>query len=106
MGYAKERGKLEKLLTKIVGVEAYSEKGLAVLSDGHENYSHVIRILKNKEPDLFMDLYKNELEDIKAGKKLVKESEADEARQEHFVTYKNAIVNAMQKTISVTKETV
>lgn len=104
MGYAKERGKLEKLLVKISGINNYDEKNLAVLIDSHENYSHTVRILKNKEPDTFGDLYKNELQQIKEGKKSVKESDTDETRQSNFIVYKDAIVNALEKTIQITKE--
>jgi hypothetical protein len=105
MGYAKERGKLEKLLVKIEGIKIYDEKGLAILMDSHEKYSHTVRILKNKEPDIFSELYKNELEEIKEGKKTVKESDADEARQKNFIVYKDAIVRGLEKTIKATYET-
>ena len=73
MGYAKERVKLEKLSEKIVGLEIYNEKNLVLLIDGYEKYSHTIRILKNKEPETFEDLYKNDLQVVKEAKKAVKE---------------------------------
>lgn len=104
MGYAKERGKLEKLLARIVDMHMYDEKNLAVLIDSHEKYSHTVRILKNKEPDAFTDLYKNELQEIKEGKRSIKESDSDEARQNSFIAYKNSIVRALEKTIKTTKE--
>jgi len=104
MGYAKERGKLEKLL-KIAGIDIYNEKNLAVLIDSHEKYSHTVRILKNKEPDTFSDLYTNELQEIKEGKKSFKESDTDEARQKNFIAYKDLIVRALEKTIKTTNET-
>lgn len=105
MGYAKERGKLEKLLTKIAGVNAYNEKDLAILIDGHEKYSHTVRILKNKDADVFMGLYTNELQEIKAQKIALKESDSDESRQVRFIAYKTAIVTALENTISTTLET-
>jgi len=105
MGYAKERGKLEKLLTKIVGINIYEEKSLATLTDSHEKYSHTVRILKNKEPEIFGDLYKNELQEVKNSKTALKESDSDEARQNNFIVYKDSIVNALEKTINTTKET-
>jgi len=104
MGYAKERGKLEKLSAKIVGIDIYNEKNLAILVDSHEKYSHTIRILKNKEADAFTDLYKVELQEIKDSRKAVKESETDEARQNQFIVYKDSILNAIEKTVSKTKE--
>lgn len=104
MGYAKERGKLLKVSTKIVGLDIYNEKNFAILVDAHEQFSHTIRILKNKEPEAFIDLYKNELEEIKAGRKAVKESEAEESRQENFILYKNLIVSASEKTIRITRD--
>ncbi|AOM80256.1 hypothetical protein [Pedobacter steynii] len=106
MGYAKERGKLEKLLTKTAGINVYDEKSLAILVDSHEKYSHTVRILKNKEPELFTDLYTNELQEIKEGRKSLKESDSDEARQTNFTAYKDIIVRALEKTIKTTNETV
>ncbi|WP_316751580.1 hypothetical protein [Pedobacter gandavensis] len=105
MGYAKERGKLEKLSGKIVGLDIYNEKNFAILVDSHEKYSHTIRILKNKEPELFMELYTNELQELKGVRNAVKESETDEARQANFLLYRDTIVRIMGKTIDITKQT-
>lgn len=104
MGYAKERGKLEKLLTKTAGLDIYNEKNLLALVDSHEKYSHTVRILKNKEPDAFIDLYNNELQEVKDGRKAVKESETDELRQSNFSVYKASIIRALEKTIKATTE--
>ena len=104
MGYAKERGKLEKLLTKTAGIDIYSEKNFLALVDSHEKYSHTVRILKNKEPDAFIDLYNTELQEVKEGRKSVKESETDEARQSNFIVYKDSIIRALEKTIKATHE--
>ena len=104
MGYAKERGKLEKLLTRLVGVNIFNEKSLAVLHDCHEKYSHTVRILKNKEPAIFSDLYKNELQQVKDGKKAVKEDDSIEERQNSFLAYKDMIKRALEKTIQATQK--
>lgn len=78
MGYAKERGKLEQLLTKIKSVSTYDDKNLTILVDAHEKYSHTVRILKNKEPEMFEPFSKVELQDVKDARKALKESETDE----------------------------
>lgn len=104
MGYAKERGKLEKLSAQIVGMDSYNEKSFAILVDSHEKYSHTLRILKNKNPDTFSDLYHNELQTIKEGRKSVKESDTDVVRQESFVLYRDAILTALTKTIQAAKD--
>lgn len=104
MGYAKERGKLEKLSTKIVGISIYDEKNLAILIDIHEQYSHTVRILKNKEPETFSDLYNNELQEVKTGKRSLRESDSDETRQANFIAYKESIQRALEKTIKATIE--
>jgi hypothetical protein len=98
MGYAKERGKLEQLSAKIKTVNGYNEKNLAILVDGHEKYSHTVRILKNKEPET----YKVELQEVKEGRKALKESETDETKDSNFLVYKNAILSALEKTIQAT----
>lgn len=106
MGYAKERGKLEQLLTKLVGLNIYNEKSLAALDEIHEKYSHTVRILKNKEPETFIELYKNELQEVKEAKKALKESDTIEERQNKFVSYKDAVLRAVEKTIKTTHESV
>ena len=103
MGYAKERGKLEQLSEKIVGLAIYSEKSLAILVDSHEKYSHTIRILKNKEPEIFSELYTVDLQAVKESRKTLKESENDEIRQSNFLEYKTLIVSVLEKAIAATK---
>jgi hypothetical protein len=100
MGYTKERVKLEKLLVKLNGVNNYNEKSLEALFDTQEQYSHTVRILKNKEPEVFTSHYTDELQAIKASKKALKESETDESKEQSFNAYKEVIVTALQKTIN------
>ncbi|WP_449439329.1 hypothetical protein [Pedobacter steynii] len=102
MGYAKERSKLEKLSTKIVGINIYDQKNLAILIDVYEQYSHTVRILKNKEPETFADLYNNELQEVKTGKRSLKESDSEETRQTNFSAFKESIQIALEKTIKAT----
>jgi phage terminase small subunit len=102
MGYKKERVKLEKLAEKVTALDLFNQQNLKVMDDAHEQYSHMVRILKNKKPDEFTSLYQVELQDVKAGKKAVKESETDEARQEGFNLYKTAMLTALEKTIKAT----
>jgi hypothetical protein len=102
MGYAKERGKLEQLSTKIKTINTYDEKSLAILVDVHEKYSHTVRILKNKEPETFEEINKVELQAVKDARKALKETESDEAKQSNFLVYKDALVTALEKTIQAT----
>ncbi len=104
MGYAKERGKLEKLSTKVSGLKNYDDKSLAIITDIFEQYSHSIRILKNKNPDAFTGLYENELEQVKVAKRAIKTSE-EANRQDSFVKYRDVLVGALESSIKVTKET-
>ena len=101
MAYAKERGKLEKLSAKITGLTIYDDKSLAVITDIYEQYSHTIRILKNKDAETFMELYQNELQQVKELKKTLKLSEHDEDRQLNFVKYKEGLSDVLVKTIQV-----
>jgi dissimilatory sulfite reductase (desulfoviridin) alpha/beta subunit len=103
MGFAKERGKLEKLATKVKGLIIYDEKSLTVITDIFEQYSHSVRILKNKHPEAFMSLYENDLEQVKAVKKALKESEEAD-RQDSFVKYRDALAVALNSAITATKE--
>lgn len=105
MGYAKERGKLEKLLVKVTGVIEYSEKSIAALDDVYENYSHTIRILKNKEPEIFQNLYINELQEVKAARKVLKDGVAEDQVTSSFTIYKEVFARVLEKAIETTKET-
>jgi ABC-type Na+ transport system ATPase subunit NatA len=100
MGYTKERVKLEKLLVKLNGVNNYDEKSSALLFLTQEQYSHTVRILKNKEPEVFTSHYTDELQAIKLSKNLLKDSDTDELKQQNFTSYKEVIIKALQKTIS------
>lgn len=105
MGYAKERGKLEKLSAKVSDLKNYDDKSLAIITDIFEQYSHSVRILKNKNPEAFTGLYMNELEQVKIAKRALKEG--DEAnRQENFDSYKNSLSQALDTAIAVTKKAI
>lgn len=106
MGYAKERGKLEKLSTKTTGLNNYDEKSLTIITDIYEQYSHTVRILKNKDADTFMELYQNELQQVKECKRVLKLSEEEDDRQNNFIKYRDVLADAIDKTIQASKESV
>ena len=105
MGYAKERGRLEKLATKLSGLKAYDDKSLAIITDIFEQYSHSVRILKNKNPETFTGLYENELEQVKVVKRSLKVCEEAD-RQDNFLKYRDALISALNSAIKVTLEAV
>ena len=103
MGYAKERGKLEKLSTKVGGLTNYDDKSLTIITDIFEQYSHSIRILKNKNPEAFNQIYENELQQVKLVRRLLKLSE-EANRQDSFINYRDALLAALNNAITVTKQ--
>lgn len=105
MAYTKERKKLEKLSEKITSLQNYDDKSLAIISDIYEQYSHTVRILKNKAPEMFNELYLNELQQVKEHKRLLKVGE-EEDRQVNFINYKEALLDALTKTIQAGEDTV
>lgn len=104
MGYAKERGILEKLSTKVSALKIYDDKSLTVITDIFEQYSHSIRILKNKNPEAFTELYQKELQEVKLVKRSLKLSEEAD-RQDNFIKYRDTLLAALNSAIKVTKET-
>lgn len=106
MGYAKERGKLEKLSAKVTALKIYDDKNLTVITDIYEQYSHTVRILKNKNSESFNELYQNDLQQVKECKRLLKQSEADEDRQTNFIKYRDTLSAVLEKTIEATKQSV
>ena len=105
MGYAKERGKLEKLSTKLAGLKNYDDKSLTVITDIFEQYSHSVRILKNKNSDAFTKLYQSDLEQVKSAKKSLKAGEEAD-REDNFVKYKEELLAALHSAITATQEAV
>jgi hypothetical protein len=103
MGYAKERGKLEKLSTKVSALTVYDDKSLAIITDIYEQYSHTIRILKNKNPDTFTEAYEKDLPQVKLVRNSLKVSE-EANRQEDFIKFKDALSAALNSAINLTKE--
>lgn len=104
MGYAKERGKLEKLSTKVSGLTNYDDRSLAYITDIFDQYSHSIRILKNKNPETFTEQYKNELEQVKLVKRSLKLSEEAD-RQDNFIKYRDSLLAALNSAIDLIKGT-
>lgn len=105
MGYAKERVKLEKLSTKISGLSNYDDKSLTIITDIFEQYSHSIRILKNKNPEIFTGQYKNELEEVKLLKRSLKMGEEAD-REDNFIKYRDSLLAALNNAITLIKGTV
>lgn len=103
MGYTKERKKLEKLSEKISKLQQYDAKNLLVITDIYEQYSHTARILKNKEPEIFNELYLNELQQVKECKRKLKLAEEVENIEINFIKYKDTLITAMAKTIETAK---
>jgi hypothetical protein len=103
MGYAKERGKLEKLSTKVSGLTNYDDKSLKIMTDMYEQFSHTIRILKNKNPDTFTEAYEKDLPQVKQAKNTLKVSEEAD-RQDNFIKYRDALSTALTTAITLTKE--
>lgn len=104
MGYAKERGKLEKLSTKMSSLTIYDDKSLVTITDIFEQYSHSIRILKNKNSEIFNELYQNELQQVKVVKRALKLSEEAD-RQDSFIKYRDALLAALNSAVKETQET-
>jgi hypothetical protein len=105
MAYAKERKKLEKLSEKITGLQNYDDNSLTIITDIYDQYSHTARILKNKDPETFNELYLNELQQAKECKRLLKVGE-EEDRQLNFVNYKETLSDALAKTIQAIEDTI
>lgn len=105
MAYAKERKKLDILAEKATSLQHYDDKSLAIISDLYEQYSHTARILKNKAPEIFTELYLNELQQVKEQKRILKTGK-EEDRQVNFINYKNSLLDALTKTIQTSLDTI
>lgn len=102
MGYAKERGKFEILAAKVSGLTIYDDKSVKVITDIFEQYSHSVRILKNKNPETFTNIFLNELEQVKLVKRALKISEEAD-RQDNFIKYRDSLFAGLNSAIALTK---
>ncbi|TDG36143.1 hypothetical protein EZJ43_10400 [Pedobacter changchengzhani] len=102
MGYAKERGKFEILATKVGGLTIYDDKSVKIITDIFEQFSHSVRILKNKNPETFTNLFLNELEQVKVVKRALKLSEEAD-RQDTFVKYRDILKDGLESAVALTK---
>jgi hypothetical protein len=103
MGYAKERGKLEMLSTKVSSLTNYDDKSLAIITDISEQYSHTVRILKNKNPDTFNKVYLEDLPQVKIARNSLKVSEEGD-RQDNFMKFRDSLLAALNSAVTLTKE--
>lgn len=100
MIFAKEKTRLEKLMAPVLGIEEYSDTNLEILNESYRSYAEIIRILYLKQPNVFGNLYKYELREIKERKKHTKESPSGQAMKQNLLAYKDAIVHAIERTIT------
>lgn len=99
MSFNKEKERLKELLTASLSVDVYNESTLEVLNECYKEYSTIIKSLVKKQPNIFGNLNKYDLSDIKNNKRYTKESFSDEAREKNFIVYKDSIVHAVERTI-------
>ena len=99
MTFVKEKARLEKLMVPILAVEKYSDTNFETLNESYRTYAEIIRILYLKQPNVFGNLCKYELKEIKERKKNMKESPSGSAMDQHLLAYKNAVVYAIERTL-------
>ncbi|MDO7744424.1 MAG: hypothetical protein MUP99_11640 [Pedobacter sp.] len=99
MSLGKEKARLEKILVTIAPVEVYNEQNAEIVNEVNLEFAIVLRLLYKRHPNIFGNLFKYDLSEIKSNKKFTKDSFSDEARQNNFVVYKDSIVYATEKAL-------
>jgi hypothetical protein len=99
MAFDKEKIKLENLLTRITGIRTYNDTNFEILNMAYKEYAALIRYLYGKRANIFGNLFNYELPGIKKNKKIVKESLAEETREQNLVLYRDAIIVAAERTV-------
>ena len=98
MSFNKEKEKLKELLSSL-SVDLYNEPEMEILNEGYKEYSTIIKVLYKKQPNIFGNLHKYDLPEIKNNKRYTKESYSEEARQKNFIVYRDSITHAVERTI-------
>jgi len=99
MASNKEKIKLNKVLDLLADVHSFNEPNLLIVTEAFEEYNKIIRVLHKQNPNVFANLYKHDLAEIRGHKRNVKEDFADEAQQAHFQSYRDALINASESAI-------
>ena len=99
MTFVKEKTKLEKLKVPVLAIQKYSDTNFDLLNESYRTYAEIIRFLYLKQPNVFGNLCKYELREIKERKKNTKESPNGPAMEQSLLAYKNAVVHAIERTL-------
>ena len=102
----KEKNKLNALLVSVAykDIETYNDQHMDTLNEHYREYSSIISVLYNKHPNVFGNLYKHQLREIKDNKMSIKKSLSDHSRQENFTAYKQSIREAVEVTVEYMNE--
>lgn len=95
MSFTKEKTKLAVLLAEVSAVAQYSEDNWLKLNEVTTQYSSVLNALYKKKPNVFGNLYKYNIPEIKYNKKIVKQSFSGEAQETNFTVYKESIAESI-----------
>lgn len=87
MSFNKEKTKLANILKEIAQVENYNDENWIKITEIATLYSSILNSLYKKKPNVFGNLYKYNIAEIKYNKKMVKESFTDVAKQINFIVY-------------------
>ena len=99
MTFVREKTRLEKLMAPILAIDRYSDTNFEILNESYRTYAEIIRFLYLKQPNVFGNLCKYELREIKERKRNTKESPSETAMEQSLMAYKNAIVHAIERTL-------
>lgn len=99
MSFNKEKEKLKELLLSASNVDAYDEPQMEALNTTYREYATILKLLYKKQPNVFGNLHKYELSEIKSNKRFIKDSFSEEARQNNFIVFRDSIAHAVERTI-------
>ena len=99
MSFTKEKTKLTNILKEVAEIDNYNEESWIKITELATLYSSILNGLYKKKPNVFGNLYKYNIAEIKYNKKMVKESFSDTARQTNFIVYKDSIVESIDSAI-------
>jgi hypothetical protein len=95
MIFNKEKVKLTNLSASIADVHLFNEENLLIVHNSFIEYAKIIRNLYKLNPNVFANLYKYDLAEIRNHKKIIKEDFSDENQKKNFLNYKNSILHAV-----------
>lgn len=95
MIFGLEKKKLQNLYVKSEGLHEFDNESLELLISIFKEYTQIVKKLHSKEPNIFGNIHKYGLAELKSHKEIIK----SHASQENFTNFKKQVQSSMEDSL-------